>query len=130
MKNPVFAYGQSGFTLLEVMASLAILGIGVVMVLRLFSGGLGLAGYSRDHTEMALLARDKMAGAFLDAGLKEGVASGLESGMEWKVEVSPYEAVKVEAGPNVRILKVTASVTETGRRKSTFSLTTLKTVAE
>lgn len=112
------------------MASLAILGIGVVMVLRLFSGGLGLAGYSRVHTEMALLAREKMAAAFLDTGLKEGVAGGLEGGMEWKVEVSPYDAVKVETGPNVRILKVTASVTDTGLRKSTFSLTTLKTVAE
>lgn len=122
--------GQSGFTLLEVMASLAILGIGVIMVIQLFSGGIGLAGRSRDHAGMAMLAREKMTEAFLDRGLKEGAASGSEDGMEWMVEVSPFEAADIETGPNVRILKVTASAKVARRSGSGITLTALKTVAE
>ena len=121
---------QSGFTLLEVMASLAILGIGVMMVIQLFSGGLALAGRSRDHAGLALLAREKMTEAFLDSGLKEGASSGSEDGIEWKVEVSPFDAPDMETGPNVRILKVTASVNGAGRSASGFTLTALKTIGE
>lgn len=130
MRNAVFANSQSGFTLLEIMASLAILGIGVIMVLRLFSGGLGLAGYSRDHTEMALLAREKLSEGFLESNLNEGIVSGFKNGMEWKVEVTPYEAQNINTSPNVRIVKVTASVRGIGQKKSAFSLTSLKTVFE
>lgn len=129
LKGPPLG-SQSGFTLLEVMASLAILGIGVMMVIQLFSGGLLLAGRSRDHAGLALLAREKMTEAFLDSALKEGASSGSEDGIEWKVEVSPFDAADMETGPNVRILKVTASVKGAGRSASGFTLTALKTAGE
>lgn len=122
--------GESGFTLLEVMASLAILGIGILAVVNLFSGGLGLAGRSRDHTAMTMLAREKMYEAFLGTVLKEGITNGSANGMEWTVEVSPYDAAGLETSPGVRIFKVTANVKGVMRMNGAYALTTLKTVRE
>ena len=92
-------YAQAGFTLLEVMAAIAILGIGIVMIIQLFSGS-----------------------------LKEGSANGVtEGGLAWAVEVSPYELKKVE-GAESKVFKVVVSAEGQGPRKKTYTLTTLKAV--
>jgi general secretion pathway protein I len=120
---------QAGFSLLEVMAAVAILGIGIVMVIQLFSGGLGLAKASDDHTRKVLVAKEKMAGALLPDELKEGVTRGVtEDGFSWSVEISPYEAKKGDDGAKARIFKVVVIAEGPGERKSSFTLTTLKTV--
>ncbi|MBI5236994.1 MAG: prepilin-type N-terminal cleavage/methylation domain-containing protein [Deltaproteobacteria bacterium] len=120
---------QSGFTLLEVMAALAILGIGIVMVIQLFSGGLGLAKASDDYTRKVLVAKEKMADTLLTEKLKEGVTKGVtEDGFSWAVEISQYDLKKTGDGANARIFKVVVSAGGPGALKNSFTLTTLKTV--
>ncbi|OGP13015.1 MAG: hypothetical protein A2052_03905 [Deltaproteobacteria bacterium GWA2_54_12] len=121
-------YAQAGFTLLEVMAAIAILGIGIVMIIQLFSGSLGLVKSSDDYTRKVLLARQKMTETLSSGSLKEGSANGVtEGGLAWAVEVSPYELKKVERAES-KVFKVVVSAEGQGPRKKTYTLTTLKAV--
>jgi general secretion pathway protein I len=52
--------GQGGFTLVEVVVAMAILGISLVVVIELFSGGLRLGRASEEYTVAAQLARQKI----------------------------------------------------------------------
>jgi type IV pilus assembly protein PilV len=51
---------QSGFTLVEVLVALLILGIGLVGILGLHRSSATASGYSRRATEAAILAEDKL----------------------------------------------------------------------
>jgi general secretion pathway protein I len=121
--------GQEGFTLLEVMAAIAILGIGIVMVIQLFSGGLGLAKASDDYTRKVLVAKEKMADSLLPEKLEEGVRKGVtDDGFSWSVEISPYDLKKADSGAKARIFKVVVSAGGPGARENRFTITTLKTI--
>lgn len=116
--------GQAGFTLLEVMATVTILGIGIVMVIQLFSGGLSLVKSSDDYTRKVLVAREKMTETLLSGKLKEGRTTGTtDDGLGWAVEVRAHAK---EA--NATVFKVVVSAEGPGARKKVFTLTTLKTV--
>jgi type II secretion system protein I len=58
---------NAGFTLIEVLVALVIMGIGVASILVAYSGSLRLMQSARDHTVAAMLARSK---------LEETLASG------------------------------------------------------
>lgn len=51
---------EKGFTLLEVVVSLAIISVSIVMILQLFSGGLRSIKVSDDYLRAAILAQNKM----------------------------------------------------------------------
>ena len=53
-------YHQRGFTLIEVIVSLAIMGISIVTILQLFAGGLRSIKVSDDYLRAAILAQNKM----------------------------------------------------------------------
>ena len=55
-----------GFTLLEVLVATMVLGISVVIVLQLFSGGLDQARRAEDYTRAVFHARAKMEEVLLD----------------------------------------------------------------
>ena len=121
------AGGEEGFTLLEVMASLAILGMGVLMVIQLFSGGLGLAMAARGHTGAVLLAREKMAETLADADLSRGTSRGEgPDGLEWEVRVEPYDTGLYASNPQLEVFRVTVSVKGEGRGQGGYTLTSLK----
>ena len=118
-----------GFTLLEVMASLAILGMGILMVIQLFSGGLGLARAARDQTEAVLLAREKISEALASAHLTAGVTRGeAPGGLRWELRVAPYETDLRAANPALSIMSVEVSV-RGGRdgRGGVYRIRTLRT---
>lgn len=119
---------QAGFTLLEVMAAVAILGIGIVMVIQLFSGGLGLAKSSDDYTRRVLLAKEKMDETLSSGNLAERETSGVTvDGLAWSVRVSPFEMKNAEE-TEAKVYRVFVSAEGQGTRKKTYTLTTLKTV--
>jgi prepilin-type N-terminal cleavage/methylation domain-containing protein len=52
---------KRGFTLIEIMMSVAILSVGLIMVLQGFSYAFNILRISRDNLETSLLAQEKMA---------------------------------------------------------------------
>lgn len=124
---------DAGFMLLEVMASVAILGLAVIAVIQLFAGGLRLARVSDDYTEMVLLAQERMGEALLNEPLEEGRTSGTSGGgARWTVDVSGYEAYGVKRADVAayKIYSVAVRVVGQGDSGRDFKLTTLKTVVQ
>ena len=52
--------GCRGFTLIEIMVAMAILGIGLVVIVELFGGGLRLGRTSAEYTQAVSYARMKL----------------------------------------------------------------------
>lgn len=81
-----------GFTLLEVMVALAIMGMGLVLIMQLFAGGLRSVKVSEDYTIGVLYARQKMEQAFFAEKPEDAVGSGAIENTQytWEAEVLPY----------------------------------------
>ncbi|MBI3582657.1 MAG: prepilin-type N-terminal cleavage/methylation domain-containing protein [Nitrospinae bacterium] len=85
---------QCGFTLLEVMVAIAILGLGLTVVFELFSGGLKSVEISNDYSNAVILANKKMGELSLKEMLKVGKEAGdfpEEDNYKWEVEIEPYK---------------------------------------
>jgi general secretion pathway protein I len=83
---------NQGFTLLEIVVAMAILGIGLVVIIELFSGGLRLARVSEEYTKAAGYARMKMEEVSLAKSLEEGIQEGeFDSFYRWAVEVKKVD---------------------------------------
>jgi prepilin-type N-terminal cleavage/methylation domain-containing protein len=87
---------RAGFTLLEVMVAVAVLGVLTVTLVRLSAEGALLEGESRRRLEASLLADRVLlelesawkGGAPLEAGRQEG----MQEGFRVVVDVAPFEA--------------------------------------
>lgn len=79
------AIHDKGFTLLEVLIAVAILGIGVVSVIRLFSDGLRTSYSSSKYTMALFHARNIMEEVKYESD--NGV---FDDGYRWEKIVSPY----------------------------------------
>ncbi|HXG52204.1 MAG TPA: type II secretion system protein [candidate division Zixibacteria bacterium] len=87
---------SAGFTLLEIVVAMAIVGLGIVTLLEIFSLGLRLGGRSTARTESMLDAGRVMDELFARPALKEGTERGKSpGGLLWKLEV---RAVKPSDG--------------------------------
>lgn len=125
---PARKRNDHGFTLLEVMAALAITGIGVLVVLQLFSGGLASAKASEDYSVAVLHAREKLSEVSLKDELVPGVKSGdTVDGYRWTVEVAEYESEYFKDSPDIGIYKIIVKVRNPEGKKE-FKLETLKTL--
>lgn len=117
-----------GFTLLEVLVALTILGIAIVTLLQLSSQGLRLLHLADDY-QRAVLVADRLVRT-TDA-LQEGVDTGREGSFQWERRVG-LVAVPAEltpgAGPRPRLF--TLSVVVRWGRNRTLELASLRTVAE
>ncbi len=77
-----------GFTLLEVMIALAILGIGIVTVLELFAGNLRLGVKASRYTQATIYAQNVMSHLFTQDFLNDGEESGeFPGGYAWRARV-------------------------------------------
>jgi general secretion pathway protein I len=93
-----------GFTLIEVLVAVAILGIGLTAILELFSGGLRLGRASEEYTKAVNYARMKME----EMSVKPEVAEGVEEGsfddtFRWQVEVKKVDLLPVEDKPDFKL---------------------------
>ncbi len=92
-----------GFTLIEVLVAVAILGIGLTVTLELFAGGLRLGRTSEEYTKAVNYARMKME----ELAVKPEVAEGSEEGsfddtFRWQVEVKKVDLLPVEDKPDFK----------------------------
>ena len=83
---------NQGFTLLEVLVAMAILGIGLVVIIELFSGGLRLGRTSEEYTKAVGYARMKLEEISLAKSLEEGIEEGeFDREYRWQVEVKKVD---------------------------------------
>ena len=97
---PYFIREESGFTLLEIMVSMAIMAIALVTVMQLFSGALRSAKVSSDYSLAVMGAKEKMDEALavntlteFDELEKNGeFESDMMEGYRWEITgPDPYE---------------------------------------
>jgi len=95
---------RSGFTLIEVVIAMTILGICLVLVMQLFAGGLRAARTSCDYSRAVLHAKDKMEDLTNNPVQDSGE---FDDGFKWETEVESYKEVKDEP---FKLLKVKVRV--------------------
>ncbi|MBN2053733.1 type II secretion system protein [bacterium] len=142
---------SNGFTLLEIMVAITILGISLGVIMEIFSNGLKAAHKNKDLNTAMLLAQSKMEELMMEREVVEGTDSGVFEGMDgyrWEMEVVPWEypddlflssaqREELEAG-NVseedkqrifRVMEIRVKVIWTrGGQDSSYLLTTLRTL--
>ena len=117
-----------GFTLLEVLVALTILGLAIVTLLQLSSQGLRLLSLSDDY-QQAVLVADRVARA--TDTLREGVVGGREGRFLWerRVALVPVaEELTPGAGPQPRLYGLSVAVRWGSNRA--LELASLRAVAE
>jgi len=120
---------RNGFTLIEVMVALAILGLSLVTIIQLFGQGLRLLRVAGEHQRAVVLA-DRKVREMPDTPLEEGVVTGEEEGYRWERRVTalpPPEEEKDTSQPTrVRTFQITLEI-RWGQGKTT-GLTTLRSL--
>jgi general secretion pathway protein I len=124
-----FRKGSRGFTLIEVVVAMAILGIGLVVIIELFGGGLRLGRTSEEYTRAVGYARMKLEEVSLTQSLEEGVQEGeFNRDFRWQVEVKkvnllPPTGLETDYRPPVELYQVRIQVIwNSGLRERTTGL--------
>lgn len=91
---------QQGFTLLEVMIAVAIMAIGIVGALELFSGSLSLAGAAARQSEAVVLARSLVDEELWRDVLEAGERTDSRGAFEWTVVTQPIPRELVSSREN------------------------------
>jgi len=87
----------SGFTLIETVIALAILGIGLTVILELFSGGLRLARTSEEYTKAMNFARMKLEEIITQQNIEEGTDEGeFDDTFHWQTSTKKIDLLPVE----------------------------------
>ena len=122
---------SAGFTLLEVLVALAILGIGLGVVFQGISQGLRLRGESADNVSLSLVTERLLGNLVEREAAPTELEEGEESGCRWRLEpvegaVVPGEVTGSAAAPEHRgapLVEVRLTVTTpSGRRWETTTL--------
>jgi general secretion pathway protein I len=124
-----------GFTLIEVVVALAILGIGLMVIIELFSGGLRLARASMEYTKAVNYARTKME----EMTVKPAVVEGTEEGesddktFRWQVGVKKVDLLSIDKSvdykPPIELYQVKIDVFwKSGTKEKSTSVESLKAI--
>src|SRR4030042_904289 len=93
---------KNGFTLLEVVVALAILGVGLMVIIELFAGGLRLGRVSEEYTKAVNYARTKIEEVKLKPLTAEGVEEGVfNDTFRWQVEMKKVDILLLEKNPDL-----------------------------
>ena len=83
---------QAGFTLLEVLLAVVIMGVSLTTILLQFQTALHAGSISQERTNAVIYAKEKLESLKIEDELSESSQSGtFENGYEWETEVSLYE---------------------------------------
>ena len=118
---------RRGFTLLEVLVALAVLGIAVTVVFQLFSANLQALSASENYVEVSLRAAARMRELLDDRELSERAWSEV-SPEGYRLEIAVKEALadRTDLLP-VRLLEVDLTVRwNRGNRERSFNFQALK----
>lgn len=109
---------------MEVIVSIAIIGISFVMVMQLFSGGLKASRRSCDYTRAVVHAKYKMEEI---ASLPVSGIGAFEDGFKWESVIEPYAELE-ESNLDLVMIKIKVFWDDAGSRQNSVELVSLKTV--
>lgn len=121
---------RKGFTLLEVIVAIAILGIAVSVVLQLFSANLRAISTSGDYVAAATRAEAEMRNILDDKNLQETSFSETTSD-GYRIDVSVAQALKERTeNLQVKLLQIDLTVHwRKGTKERSLTLSTMKLVS-
>ncbi len=125
---------KQGFTLIEVVVALAILGIGLTVVIELLSGGLRLARVSQEYSTAMNYARSKLEEVLIQPALEEGTEEGeFDDTFRWEMGVEKVDILPLEKDrdfkPPVELFQITINVNwKSGSRTRSATVKTYKTL--
>ncbi len=104
-----------GFTLIEVVIALAILGVALTVIIELFSGGLRLGRASVEYTKAVNFARMKMEEIAIKPNIQEGTDEGeFDPTYRWQVEIKKMDLLSAQKdrdlNPPVELFQVKVNV--------------------
>ncbi len=120
--------------MIEIVVALAILGVGLVVIIELFAGGLRLGRASEEYSKAVSLARMKLEEISLNPILQEGNEAGeFDKDFRWQVAVTRMEILPVERPlefqPLVELYRVKVDVLwKSGSKERNAGIETYKTV--
>jgi general secretion pathway protein I len=123
-----------GFTLIEIVVAMAILGVGLIVIIELFAGGLRLGRTSEEFSKAVSFARMKLEEVSLNPVLQEGIESGeFDRDYRWQVAVQKMDILPVQRPPEfqplVEFYRVKVDVLwKSGSRERVTGIETYKTV--
>lgn len=90
---PALRSRQRGFTLLEVIAAILLLGIAFAALLKVAGGAMALSRNAADRDEAALWARSLLDSAFVTTPVEPGRRSGrFDARYQWTLTTTPWQA--------------------------------------
>lgn len=120
---------MKGFTLLEVAVAMAIVGLGVVTLLEIFSLGLRLTARSSERTETVRHAREVMDEVWPRREFRDGREDGsLGSGHRWTLRVARVEEESALLSNLWELKEVTLRMGAPDRQGWYFEMKTLRLV--
>ena len=93
---------DAGFTLIEVLLAVVILGFGVASIISVFGSGLDGARWSADRTRGALQARSVMESALRSQVLEEITIEDQDESYTWTIEVTLEDTLAILEEPSSR----------------------------
>jgi len=127
-------FSTAGFTLIEVVVAMAILGVALTVIIELFSGGLRLARTSAEYTKAINYARIKMEEIAVKQTIEEGTQEGeFDHTFHWQVETKKVDVLPIEKGvdfkPPTELFQVKVNVLwKSGSRERSTRLETYRTI--
>lgn len=124
--------GAKGFTLIEVVVAMTIVGLGVVTLLEVFSSGLRLGARSAVHTEANTYGRQIMDELLARPDLPDGSEQGSSgANRHWKIQIQTLrdsgQTLELSSPWALKEISVDMVVTEAGRERH-VELKTLRLV--
>lgn len=104
---------NQGFTLIEVLVAMTIVGVGVVTLLEVFSSGLRLGSKSSVRTDSIAVSRQVMDEVLARPDLNQGANAGRSTnGTRWQMEVSTVRDREpgLDLGSSWELKEVTVNV--------------------
>jgi len=126
---------QGGFTLLEVLVAMMILGLSLGAILQQFALASRAGSASAEATRATVLAREKIEELKMQRQLSESIGRGsFDDGFEWETSVQFYGYDEIEdqsvfEDMNYETYRLSAVVTwRVGNRSKQVELVTLRTM--
>lgn len=121
---------QEGFTLLEVVVAMAIVGLGVATLLEVFSLGLRLVTRSAERSEAIGYGRQAMDGVLIRREVKDGGEEGtFGERHRWRLQVKPFRDETQLSTPGWELKEMTLEIRyREGERGKKVEMKTLRLV--